>query len=67
MSPSHIPASISIKFWKLRQHNSSLRPNVLVLVALRELLQNQTYAAVGSYRFEKMQGFGAGSRIGILD
>src|SRR4030088_2474093 len=29
--------SSSIKFWKLGQHNTSLRPNVLILIALCEL------------------------------
>src|ERR1700680_420359 len=56
----------SIKFWKLRQHSTSLRSNVLVLVVIRELLQNRSHAAVGSHWLQQMQSFSSNPRIGIL-
>src|SRR5580658_383902 len=63
----HFVTSSLIKFRKLRQHNTSLRPNVLVLIALCELLQNRTHATIGPHRVEQSQSVGSHAGIGILN
>src|SRR5271170_4391116 len=54
----HFVTSFLIKFGKLGQHNTSLRPNVLVLVALREFLQHRAHTAIRPNRIEQAQSVG---------
>src|SRR6266849_1075851 len=58
------PCSINLR--QLRQHIAGLRPDVWVLIILRELLQNNPHAAVDAARLEQMQGLGAKAGIGIV-
>src|SRR5919109_810223 len=55
-----------IHLTQLRQHSAGLRPDVLILVVLCQILQHYPHAAIGTHRPERLQCLGSYASVAVV-